>query len=103
MYTYKIVSISKTENWTHVKCNEKDSLFEIEPFVELIKYISKKWNKNEWKGNIFSVGEMRYKVKNDPIDLVYQWDDLFGIVFECKNSTNLDDVRSFIAENYDIF
>ena len=102
MYTYKIADVSKTEKWIYINCKEEDSILESEPFVELVKSIAKKWNDNEWQGNIFSAGDMRYKVKNDPIDLVYQWDDLFGIVLEYKNSANLEDVKSFIAANYNI-
>ena len=102
MYTYKITDISETDKWIHISCNEEDSVYESEPFVELVKLIAKKWNDNEWQGHISSVGETRYKVKNDPINLVYQCDDLFGIVFEYKNSSNLDDVKSFLADNYNI-
>ena len=102
MYTYRIADFSETDNWIYIKCNEEDSVSENEPFVELVKYIAKKWNDNEWQEKIFSVGDMRYKVKNDPIDLVYQWDDLFGIVIEYKTSTSLNVIKSFIADNYNI-
>lgn len=103
MYTYKITSISEINKWIYINCNEANSLLESEPFVELLKSIAMKWNNNEWQENIYSAGEMRYKVKNDPFDLVYQWDDLFGIVFEYKNSANLEDVKAFIADNYNIY
>ncbi|MBR7132911.1 MAG: hypothetical protein IKD04_05210 [Clostridia bacterium] len=103
MYTYRITDVSETDNWIYVKCNEEDSISESDPFVDLVKYITKKWNNNEWQGKISSVGEMRYKVKNDPIDLVYQWDDLFGIVIEYKTNTSPDDIKSFIADNYNIY
>ncbi len=103
MYTYKITGIAETDNWIYIKCNEEDSVSENEPFVELVKYITKKWNNDEWQGKISSVGEARYKVKNDPVDLIYQWDDLFGIVFEYKNSTKPNEVKSFIAANYNIY
>lgn len=102
MYTYKIECVSKTDKWIYINCKEEDSILEREPFDELVKSIAIKWNYNEWQGKIYSVGEMRYKVKNDPIDLVYQWDDLFGIVFEYKNCTNLNDLKYFLADNYDI-
>ena len=102
MFTYKITDISKSDNWIYIQCNEEDSTSENNPFIELVKHIAKKWNNNEWQGRIFSVGELRYKVKNDPIDLIYQWDDLFGIVFEYTNKTSLNGIRSFIADNYNI-
>ncbi len=102
MYTYKITGVSETDKWIYIKCNEEDSVNESEPFVEVVKRIAKMRNDNKWQGNISSVGNMRYKVKSDPFDLIYQWDDLFGIVFEYKNSTNLDDLKSFLADNYNI-
>ena len=69
MYTYKITDISETDKWIYISCNEEDSVYESEPFVEVVKLIAKKWNDNEWQGHISSVGDMRYKVKNDPINL----------------------------------
>ncbi len=102
MYTYSISSISKSDKWIYVKCNEDDSFFEYEPFVALLKSIAQKWNNGEWQGMVFPAGETRYMIKNDPLNLVYQWDDLFGIIFEYKDNTNLDDVKSFIADNYNI-
>ena len=102
MYTYMITHVSETDKWIYIKCNEEDSVNKSETFIEMVKLIAKMWNDNEWQGYISSVGEMRYKVKNDPVDLVYQWDDLFGIVFDYSNATTLDDVKYFIAENYNI-
>lgn len=102
MYTYRIIGTSETGEWIFIDCNEEDSMLEYEPFIELIKSIAMKWNNNEWQGQILPVDEMRYKVKNDPIDLTYQWDDLFGIVFERNDKTTLDDVKTFIAHHYNI-
>ncbi len=101
MYTYDILSVSEDSKWIFIICNEVDSE-EYEPFVALLKNIAQKWNNGEWQGKISSAGEMRYRINNDPLNLVYQWDDLFGIVFDYKNSTNLNDVKSFIADNYNI-
>ena len=103
MYTYRITGVSENDKWIYIKCNEEDSMFENEPFVELVKQITQKWNNGEWQGNISSVGEMRYQINNDPISLVYQWDDLFGIVFDYQNNSNLSDVKPFIADNYNIY
>ena len=103
MYTYHIACVSEKDNWIFICCNEEDSRNDYEPFAEIVKHIAKKWNNNEWKGNISSVGDMRYKVKNDPVDFVYQWDSLFGIVFEYKNIQDLNDVKCFLADNYEIY
>jgi len=102
MYTYRILHISKDDKWIFIICNEEDSINECEPFVALVKSIAQKWNNGEWQGKISSVGETRYRINNDPLNLVYQWDDLFGIVFDCQNNINLDDIKSFIADNYNI-
>ena len=51
--------------------NEERSVLKNEPFVELVKHIAQKWNNGEWQGIISSLGEMRYKIKNDPIELTY--------------------------------
>lgn len=102
MYTYKIIDFSNTDKWIYIKCNEEDSVQESEPFVELVKHIAKKWNDNEWQGKISSVGDMRYKVKNDPVNLIYQWDGLFGIVFDYSNDSNSDCIKTFLHDNYGI-
>lgn len=102
MCTYRILHISENDKWIFVICNEEDSINEYEPFIVLLKSIAQKWNNGEWEGKIILEGETRYRINNDPLNLVYQWDDLFGIVFDYKNNTNLDDVKSFIADNYNI-
>ena len=103
-YQYKIENISLSDCWIFLDCKDEDSLNDSTAFVNLLKFIAKQLNAGEWKEKIYSTGgNMRYTIKNDPLNLVYQWDDLFGIVFDYKNSTNLDDVKSFLADNYDIF
>jgi hypothetical protein len=102
MYTYKIIDVNEQSKWILLKCNEEDSISEYEPFIELVKSIAQKWNDGEWEEKITSVGDMRYKVKNDPVNLTYQWDDLFGIVFDCSGISYLDNVKTFLLKNYDI-
>ena len=102
MNTYKIADISEADKWIYIESNKEDSINESEVFVELVKSIAIKWNNNEWAGKIYSIGEIRYKVKNDPLNLVYQWDDLYGIVFEYKDGISLDMIKSFISDNYNI-
>ncbi len=102
MYTFKIKFASKKDKWIFIGCDEVNSMYQYEPFVSLVKVIAQKWNDGEWQGKISSVGEMRYKIKNDPLKLVYQWDSLFGIVFDYRVKTNLDNIKSFLADNYNI-
>ena len=102
MYTYRIANLSESSKWIYIECNEEDSVYEHGPFVALVQHIAGKWNNGEWEGNVFSAGEMRFRVKNDPVDLVYQWDDLFGIVFEYEDSTKIAEIKAFLADNYNI-
>ena len=101
-YQYLIKNISISDNWIFIKCNDEDSLNDSTTFVYLLKAITKKLNDGKWKEKISSVGNMRYKIKNDPLNLIYQWDDLFGIVFEYSNDSNLDYIKTFIYKNYGI-
>ena len=101
MYTYFISRISKSDKWIYVECKEEDSMLEQEPFVELVKNVAKAWNGGTWEGNILQAGEMRYQVKNDPLNLVYQWDDLYGIVLEYAQASP-DPVVTILGEYYGI-
>lgn len=102
MYTYKIIKVDEQSKWMFIQCVEENSIINCEPFVEIVKLVAQKWNDGEWEGKISSVGDMRYKVKNDPVNLTYQWDDLFGIVFDCSGISDLDNVKTFLLKNYDI-
>ena len=99
-YTYEISRISEGDQWVHLECREADSCYEPEPFMELVQAVAKKWNGGIWKGNILPAGEMRFQVKNDPLNLVYQWDDLFGIVLEYTQQP--EEVIQFLCANYGI-
>ena len=35
---------------------------------------------------------MQYRIANDKFDLIYQWDDLFGIVILYKDSDKVEEV-----------
>ena len=102
MYTYKIVGVSEAEHWVHIACCETDSTEEYESFASLIKDIAQMWNDNAWLGKISAVGEMRYIVNNDPLALIYQWDSLFGIIFEYPADANPEEIKAFLRSNYKI-
>lgn len=40
--------------------------------------------------------EMQYRITNDKFDLIYQWDDLFGIVILYKDSDKVEEVISYL-------
>ncbi len=102
-YHYKINNISFDSWWIWLACKEDNSLEEEEPFVYLLKFIAKKLNAGEWKDKICSTGgNMQFTIKNDPLNLVYQWDDLFGIVLICPCGSNLSHIKAFLYEKYGI-
>ena len=102
-YHYKINYISFDSRWIWLSCNEEDSLEDEEPFINLLKLIAKKLNAGQWKNKICTTGgNMQFTIKNDPLNLVYQWDDLFGIVLIYPNNSNLSHIKTFLFENYGI-
>lgn len=40
--------------------------------------------------------EMQYRITNDKFDLIYQWDDLFGIVILYKDSDKVEEVIPYL-------
>ncbi len=91
---YQIISISDTDGWIFISAD--DSLENPDAFVSLVKAVKESVN-----GEISSVGWMRYKISNIPFDLVFQWDDLFGIVIINNNQTEKEDVLHFL-KNYGV-
>lgn len=95
-YEYKIKHIDKTNKWIYVE--DMYSLYnEADAFIHLIKAVSKRNG-----GNIINVGEMQYRISNDKFNLIYQWDDLFGIVILYKDSEIVEEVIAYL-ENIFIF
>ena len=88
-YKYSIMNINEKDGWIFIGCEGGDQYEEYEPFVNFVKTINK-----DFSGKIIEVGEMRYKIENLEPDMVFQWDDLFGIVVEYKN--NKDEVLEFL-------
>lgn len=89
-YEYKIKRIDETNKWIYVE--DMYSLYnEADAFIHLIKAVSERNG-----GNIINVGEMQYRITNDKFDLIYQWDDLFGIVILYKDSDKIEEVISYL-------
>ena len=95
-YSYKIEAISEKTCWVIVACNEEDAREDAEVFVNLLKRIATKVNKGYWEGCFSQIGEHRYKIKNDPLSLTYQYDTLFGIVIEYKKGTPMNILLNFL-------
>ena len=89
-YEYKIKRIDKTNKWIYVE--DMYSLYnEADAFIHLIKAVSERNG-----GNIINVGEMQYRITNDKVDLIYQWDDLLGIGILYKDSDKVEEVISYL-------
>jgi len=71
--SYQIYHVSDTDGWISIV--GEDSFFDCDAFVKMVKQIA-----DSVHGKIVNVGEMQYRVTNVPFDLIFQWDDCFGIV-----------------------
>ena len=90
-YTYKIGHIFEAERW--ISIDYENEIYEIDGFVELVKKISDNCN-----GKIKNVGEIRYKIIGAELDLIYQYDDLFGMIIEYPDNLNQENVITFIKK-----
>ena len=97
-YSYKIAAISKENRWVTISCNEVDAAEDAAVFANLLKRIAVKLNNGYWEGNFVQVGEQRYKIKNDPLVLTYQYDTLFGIVIEYTEGTHMNAILRFLLD-----
>lgn len=89
-YKYKIISIDEKQRWIFLQADEWD-LEEPYSFNFLVKKIRSQVN-----GEIVDIGDDRYRVKNDPCNLVYQWDSLFGITIIYPRSVAKNKVIEFL-------
>lgn len=87
---YQIFNVSKKSRWIYIDFDEWD-VEEPDSFARLVKYISEKVG-----GEIIDIGDTRYKISLDPMNLIYQWDTLFGIVLEYPESADVDCVLDYI-------
>ena len=68
---YRLESISK-ERWIFISC---DSFDEPDEFVALVKEYQE-----QLRGKLIAVSDAtQYSIMNDPLELIFQWDTLFGI------------------------
>ena len=99
-YSYKIALIMEDARWVMVKCNEVDTIDVggTEAFSNLLKRISLILNKGDIEGTFSQIGEMRYRIKNDPLFLVYQYDTMLGIVIEYGKDTPKKTLLKFLSK-----
>lgn len=90
-FTYKISHVNEKDRWIFISLNEDYK--EPDAFIGLVKDIAEQSN-----GKIIDVGYCKYKISNQPYDMVFQWDDLFGIVIEYKNTNDKMNVLNYIQD-----
>ena len=101
-YTYYVAAVSSTTPWIIIQCNEEDPTWDSEPFTDLVKKAAGIVNNGIWEGNILPAGsfqgDSRYRIKNDPLFLVYQYDTLFGIVIEYPSGVGLNGMLNYLSD-----
>lgn len=70
-FKYKILNINTKEHWITIISDDKFDHYEPDAFYSFLKII-----KDDVNGIIV---DMQFSIKNDGIDLIYQWDSCFGI------------------------
>lgn len=91
-FRYKICIVSEKSHWIHIHDNSNG--YEYDPFVFLVKYF-------QGESKLICVGEVQYRIEEDPFELVYQWDSCFGIVVIYKDKDDKDSVLSFLQRHID--
>jgi hypothetical protein len=88
--SFKIDLVSK-ERWIFVSA--KDSHYFTDAFVELVKKYQSLYSGKIKEGQ----HQMQYIIENDPLKLVFQWDDLFGITIIVPPDINIKEVEKTIS------
>lgn len=100
-YTYSVGGVSSTDPWIFIICNEADATRDSEPFTELVKKVARIMNDGVWEGNILPAGifqgNTRYRIKNDPTLMVFQYDTLLGIVLEYTPGIGLGGTLNYLS------
>ena len=105
-YTYYVSSVSTKDRWVFIECNEEDATWDSEPFTELVRKAAGVVNDGVWEGNILPAGvfqgDTRYRIKNDPLLMVFQYDTLFGIVLEYTPAIGLGNALNYLSNMLDV-
>lgn len=92
-YIYDILNINETEHWITISSNDEWIYEEPDSFIAFVKRIREKV-----KGNIEDIGQCRYKIENDGLGLIYQWDEVFGISVIYPAEVAKDEAVSFLEQ-----
>lgn len=87
---YKISLIDKNSRWIFFSCDEYD-IEEPDSFVELVNRVAKNFS-----GKIIDLGDTRYRIEGEELNLIFQWDSCFGIVVEYPNNVSTEQAVQFL-------
>ena len=87
---FKIIHINQDDCWIYISAEGFD-IEESEPFEILLEFVAKVHN-----GNIRSVGDVRFIIDTDELELIYQWDDLYGIVVDYSSKDRFEKAETFL-------
>lgn len=91
-YQYKVEIINEKERWIFLYCDEWDC-DETDSFVFLVKKI-----RDDLHGKIIERGMARYSIDNDKLNLVFQWDGLFGITVVYPENVEKEEVLNMLEK-----
>ena len=94
-FSYRIWSINEEEHWIFIQSDDeyKMDLEEPDAFICLVKTIQSHLN-----GTIVSLGMTQYKIDNDQYELIFQWDDLFGMVVIYPDSMQVNRAKEILRD-----
>jgi hypothetical protein len=88
---FEISRYNSKSRWIFISA--KDSFYFPDAFIELVKKYQ-----SLLSGKVIAGREdMQYIIDNDPLNLIFQWDDLFGIVIIVPSKTNIDKAKETIS------
>lgn len=93
-YHYKIKDINQKDHWIFIYGDEYD-IEDTDSFIYLVKKIQKGVN-----GKIKNVGDFQYKIVGDNLNLIYQWDSLFGIVVIYPHNISANNAVNFLKKYF---
>lgn len=102
-YKYCINYINKEDFWIFISDKGESGWGEnvFDPWSDEIddgpiEFIERIKERNQW--DIEKVGRLQYRFIQDTIGMVFQWDDLFGLVVVVEDRDRLGEVLQFLGE-----
>lgn len=91
-YSYNIINVDAREHWIFISHEDWD---EPDGFISLVKKI-----RDDCNGVIVNLGDTRYKIDGDGMNLIYQYDNLFGTVVIYRKAEDKDAVIDFLKKYF---